>query len=92
MHEFGHALAARQVGGESREIILWPFGGIAFAKVPPRPGAELWAAELPASGHATPMTYMGKDGKQYVVTVAAGGTSVGGGLPISDALVAFRLP
>lgn len=43
MHEFGHALAARQVGGESREIILWPFGGIAFAKVPPRPGAEAWA-------------------------------------------------
>jgi Zn-dependent protease len=43
IHEFGHALAARQVGGEAREIILWPFGGIAFAKVPPRPGAELWA-------------------------------------------------
>lgn len=43
IHEFGHALAARQVGGESKQIILWPFGGIAFAKVPPRPGAELWA-------------------------------------------------
>lgn len=43
IHEYGHALAARQVGGESKEIILWPFGGIAFAKVPPRPGAELWA-------------------------------------------------
>jgi quinoprotein glucose dehydrogenase len=38
------------------------------------------------------MTYMGKDGKQYVVIAAAGGTSVGGGLPISDALVAFKLP
>lgn len=43
LHEFGHVLATRQVGGESREIILWPFGGIAFAKAPPRPGAELWA-------------------------------------------------
>jgi Zn-dependent protease len=43
LHEFGHAFAARQVGGDSREIVLWPFGGIAFAKVPPRPGAELWA-------------------------------------------------
>ena len=43
LHEFGHAFASRQVGGDSREIILWPFGGIAFAKVPPRPGAELWA-------------------------------------------------
>ena len=42
-HEFGHAFASRQVGGESREIVLWPFGGIAFARVPPRPAAELWA-------------------------------------------------
>jgi quinoprotein glucose dehydrogenase len=56
-----------------------------------RTGQELWSAELPASGHATPMTYVGKDGKQYVVTAAAGGTSVGGGRPISDALVAFTL-
>lgn len=54
-------------------------------------GAELWSATLPASGHATPMTYMGKDGVQYVVIAASGGTSVGGGLPISDALVAFKL-
>lgn len=43
LHEFGHAFASRQVGGESREILLWPFGGIAFVKVPPRPGAELWS-------------------------------------------------
>ncbi|MEO5959111.1 MAG: site-2 protease family protein [Opitutaceae bacterium] len=43
LHEFGHAFASRQVGGESQEILLWPFGGIAFVKVPPRPGAELWS-------------------------------------------------
>jgi glucose dehydrogenase len=55
-------------------------------------GAELWVTELPASGHSTPMTYMGKDGKQYVVIAASGGTAVGVGLPISDALIAFRLP
>jgi quinoprotein glucose dehydrogenase len=57
-----------------------------------RIGKELWATELPASGHATPVTYMGKDGKQYVVIAASGGTNVGAGLPISDSLVAFRLP
>ena len=55
-------------------------------------GKELWVAELPASGHATPMTFMGKDGMQYVVIAASGGTSVGAGRPISDSLVAFRLP
>jgi quinoprotein glucose dehydrogenase len=54
-------------------------------------GKELWVAELPASGHATPITYMGKDGAQYVVIAASGGTAIGGGLPISDSLVAFRL-
>jgi glucose dehydrogenase len=51
----------------------------------------LWTTELPASGHSTPVTYMGKDGKQYVVIAASGGTAIGGGRPISDSLVAFRL-
>ena len=55
-------------------------------------GAELWVTELPASGHSTPVTYMGKDGKQYVVIAASGGTAIGNGLPISDALIAYRLP
>lgn len=43
LHEFGHALATRQVGGKSENILLWPFGGIAFINAPPRPGAFLWA-------------------------------------------------
>jgi quinoprotein glucose dehydrogenase len=54
-------------------------------------GAELWSATLPASAHSTPVTYMGRDGAQYVVVAAAGGTNVGAGLPTSDALVAFKL-
>ena len=55
-------------------------------------GAELWSATLPASAHSTPVTYMGRDGAQYVVVAAGGGTNVGSGLPTSDALVSFRLP
>jgi len=43
MHEFGHALACRQTGGTADEIILWPLGGVAFVRPPPRPGAELWS-------------------------------------------------
>lgn len=42
LHEFGHAFAARQVGGKADRILLWPFGGIAFVETPPRPGAYLW--------------------------------------------------
>jgi Zn-dependent protease len=43
LHEFGHALACRSVGGEAKKIILWPLGGIAFVNPPPRPGAMLWS-------------------------------------------------
>ncbi|MBL9199038.1 MAG: M50 family metallopeptidase [Opitutaceae bacterium] len=42
LHEFGHILACRQVGGQADEIVLWPLGGIALGRPPPRPGAELW--------------------------------------------------
>lgn len=42
LHEFGHVLACRQVGGSSEDIVLWPLGGVALAKPPPRAGAELW--------------------------------------------------
>lgn len=44
LHEFGHALACRQVGGGADTIVLWPLGGIAFVKPPSRPGACLWTA------------------------------------------------
>lgn len=43
LHEFGHALACRSVGGEARTIMLWPLGGIAFVNPPPRPGPVLWS-------------------------------------------------
>jgi Zn-dependent protease len=43
LHEFGHALACRQVGGVANRIVLWPLGGIAYVNPPPRPGAFLWS-------------------------------------------------
>jgi Zn-dependent protease len=43
MHEFGHSLACRQVGGRADQIILWPLGGVAYVSPPPRPGAVLWS-------------------------------------------------
>lgn len=43
MHEFGHALACRQVGGHANRIVLWPLGGVAYVDPPPRPGATLWS-------------------------------------------------
>jgi Zn-dependent protease len=43
IHEFGHALACRQVGGKANQIVLWPLGGVAYVDPPPRPGATLWS-------------------------------------------------
>jgi len=37
-----------------------------------RSGKLLWEAALDAEGHTNPMTYMGRNGKQYVVIVSSG--------------------
>jgi Zn-dependent protease len=39
LHEFGHCIAARMVGGEADDILLTPLGGLASAMSPHRPGA-----------------------------------------------------
>jgi Zn-dependent protease len=43
IHEFGHAMACRSVGGTANKILLWPFGGVAYVSPPQRPGATLWS-------------------------------------------------
>jgi len=43
LHEFGHSLACRQVGGNADRIVLWPLGGVAYVDPPQRPGATLWS-------------------------------------------------
>ena len=43
MHEFGHSLACRSVGGQANQIVLWPLGGVAYVAPPARPGATLWS-------------------------------------------------
>jgi Zn-dependent protease len=43
IHEFGHQLACRQVGGKTHDIVLWFLGGVAYVSPPQRPGAQLWS-------------------------------------------------
>jgi quinoprotein glucose dehydrogenase len=52
-------------------------------------GKLLWVGQLPNSARATPMTYLGPDGKQYVVISAGGHKGVNA---IGDSVVAFALP
>ena len=53
-------------------------------------GQEVWRARLPAGGQSTPATYLGRDGRQYLVVVAGGhrytGTKTG------DSVIAYALP
>jgi quinoprotein glucose dehydrogenase len=53
-------------------------------------GEELWMTRLPASGHATPMTYLGRSGRQYVAIAAGGGNKYNAG--VDSKLVVFALP
>ncbi|ODJ91805.1 quinoprotein [Pseudomonas viridiflava] len=52
-------------------------------------GEVLWQYELPAGGQATPSTYTGSDGKQYVIISAGGHGSLG--TTLGDSVIAFRL-
>jgi quinoprotein glucose dehydrogenase len=53
-------------------------------------GKQLWRGELPTSARATPMTYRGPDGKQYLL-ICAGGHQPAGDQPLGDYVVAFSL-
>lgn len=53
-------------------------------------GKVLWRARLPAGAQATPMTYRGRDGRQYVVITAGGHGALG--TRYGDYTMAFALP
>jgi quinoprotein glucose dehydrogenase len=55
-----------------------------------RTGTLLWETELPASAHSVPMTFMGKDRRQYVVVAAGGGSYLAS--PPGTKIVAYALP
>src|SRR5438067_280823 len=69
LHEFGHAFAARAVGGESDEILIWPLGGLAFVRIPHNPRAHFIVTA------AGPMVNV------VICVAAAAALSVGGFLP-----------
>jgi len=53
-------------------------------------GKVLWQASVDAPAHSIPSTYIGGDGRQYVVLPAGGGGFLQG--PTGDSFIAFALP
>ena len=53
-------------------------------------GRQLWESRLPAGGQATPMTYTGADGRQYLLVVAGGHGSTH--TQAGDSVIAYALP
>ncbi len=66
LHEFGHSLACRQVGGAANMIILWPLGGVAYIAPPQRPAATLWSIA------AGPLVNVALLPVLYIATMIAG--------------------
>lgn len=62
-----------------------------FRSFDAKAGKVLWETKLEANAHSSPMTYMGRDGRQYVALMAANGGAYFGG-HVSNTLVAFALP
>ena len=56
-------------------------------------GKELWITRLAMSAHAVPMTFQGRNGRQYVAITASGASALDDPMPEgSEALVVFALP
>jgi glucose dehydrogenase len=53
-------------------------------------GKMLWEANLEASAHSLPMTFLANDGRQFVVVAAGGGSYLAS--PAGSKIVAFALP
>jgi glucose dehydrogenase len=93
-------LGARDTGSLNLGGSLATAGGVVFIGATndsmfrafdSKTGKLLWEAKLEASGHSSPITYMGRDARQYVALMAEGGGGfLDGG--ISNSLVAFALP
>lgn len=101
MQDFGGAHGAVPAGAISLGGPIVTAGGLIFIAGTTDPrirafdtdtGKELWKADLPTSGNATPMTYSaGSNNKQFIV-IAAGGHRRIPEEKLGDALVAFALP
>ncbi|MBV9550686.1 MAG: PQQ-binding-like beta-propeller repeat protein [Alphaproteobacteria bacterium] len=103
--EDAYGARAKDLGATSIGPTLATRGGVVFAAATDDrlhaydtlSGRLLWQMKMAASANAGPMTYMGKDGRQYVVVAAGGPGNARRPSPretgvFHQTLVAFALP
>jgi quinoprotein glucose dehydrogenase len=105
MDEYADKVKSKEAGAPNIGPSLATKGGVVFIGATAderfrafdaKTGKTLWETKMSASGVAGPMTYVGKDGRQYVV-IAAGGPGTAAYLTnpqwgYRQTLVAFALP
>jgi len=86
LHEYGHALTARRYGIRTRDITLYPIGGVArLERIPDEPMEELWVALAgPAVSTAIAVVL-------FLVFIAAGGQPVLGAAALQSGSFIERL-
>ena len=98
LHEFGHALAARRFGVQTKDIILMPIGGVArLERMPKRPHEELIIALAGPAGNVVIATvlllitlpFTGLNGLVKPTSLAA--NLVGKTIAVNLAMIVFNM-
>lgn len=76
LHECGHLVASRMVGGRADEMLLWPLGGLAFAQL-----SRHWLAHLIAAAGGPVVNFLICAFLTPVLGVATGGHWWGVAIP-----------
>jgi len=89
LHEFGHALTARWFGIATRDVTLYPIGGVArLERMPRDPSQEMWIA---LAGPAVNLAIAGLLGAWLALTGFAGGDLVSRLIAINLGLAVFNM-